>query len=121
MSLNLNFSGVESGFPKVAEGDHVMVIDDAELKDAANGQSQNLILSLSVASSDQEEEIGKKMKEYINIQESTMWRVKLFFEAMVGEEVEEIDMEPSDLVGQTFIATVEHDEKYANIVAFASN
>jgi hypothetical protein len=120
VSLDLNFSGIQDGFPKVAEGEHILVIDSAEVKASAKGDSQNLILKCTVTDSDLSDEIGKNHLEYVNIQASTMWRVKQFFIAITGNpDVEGVNMEPEDLVGSSFKASFEHDEKYANITAFA--
>jgi hypothetical protein len=119
MGINLNFSGVESGFSPAPEGDYTLVIYDAELKESKGGDSTNLILKMVISGGESD---GKKVLNYLNIQESTMWRVKEFFIAVTGDEdLEEFDLEDeSVLVGQTIGATlsVTEDGKYNSVEAW---
>jgi hypothetical protein len=72
---------------------------------------------MTVQGTDQD---GKKVRNYLNVQESTMWRVKEFFVALTGnEEIEEFDLDdPSVLVGNTIGATVTNDGKYNQVDAW---
>ena len=119
--LNLNFSGVESSFPVLPEGDYTLIISDCEVKEAASGTSQNIILKAVVTGGDKD---GHKLLQYLNVQDSTMWRVKEFFIALTGdEELEEFDLDdPSTLVGETVGATVSvtADGKYNSVDAWYS-
>ena len=117
MGLNLNFSGVEDGFPKLSEGDHILVIADVEIKDSKGGDSQNIVVDMVVNGG---EDDGKKLRSYINVQDSTMFRVKQFFVALTGDEdIEEINLDdPSILLGQTIGATVSFDGQYNQVDAW---
>jgi len=117
MGLNLNFSGVEDGFPKLSEGDHTLVIENVDVKESAAGNSTNIIVDM-VASGGVDD--GKKLRSYINVQDSTMWRVKQFFVALTGDEdIEEINLDdPSILLGQTIGATVSFDGQYNQVDAW---
>lgn len=117
MGLNLNFSGVQEGFPRVPDGDYTLVISDVEVKPSAKGDSDNIIVKAVVTGGDHD---GHKIQEYINVQESTMWRVKQFFVALTGDdELEEFDLDdPSVLVGNTIGATIVDDGEYNNVTAW---
>ena len=121
MSLNLNFSGVESGFPVLPEDDYTLIISDCQVKPSKDGKSTNIILTMVVSGGDND---GHKLLQYLNVQESTMWRVKEFFVALTGdEELEEFDLDdPYTLVGETIGATVSvtADGKYNSVDAWYS-
>ena len=116
MGLNLNFSGVENKFP-LFEGDFDFIITEAEVKPSAKGDSQNLIIRVEIQNG---EDAGKSFPQYINIQESTMWRVKAFFDAVMGEDVEDVDIEVDDLVGQAVSGTVTNDGQYNSVVSWVT-
>lgn len=121
MALNLDFSNVETGgFEKPSEGDHDFIIEDAEVKPSKAGDSENLVIKASVVGG---EEDGRSLLQFFSLKQEALWNVKLFLEALAGEELDGINIDESDLVGQTFRATVRHspDGKYANIAAYESN
>lgn len=119
--LNLDFSNVQEGFPLLPEDDYTLVITDCEVKEAANGNSQNIIVKMEVSGGDHD---GHKLLQYINVQASTMWRVKQFFVALTGDEdLQEFSLDdPGELVGNTIGATVTvtEDGKYNSVDAWYS-
>jgi Protein of unknown function (DUF669) len=117
MSLNLNFTGVESsGGQVLPEGDYSFVIVDADVKEAKSGTSSNLVVKVEISEG---EFAGKSFPQYINIQESTMWKAKQFLEAVLGTELDgEFDLDPSELVGQTVNGTLTNDGKYNSVGAW---
>lgn len=121
MGINLNFSGVENPFAPVPEGDYTLVISDVKVEPAKSGESTNIILDMVVSGGESD---GKKVRNYLNVQATTMWRVKEFFVALTGDdELEDFDLEDeSVLVGQTIGATlsVTEDGKYNGVEAWYS-
>jgi hypothetical protein len=123
MGINLNFSGVENAFAPVPEGDYTLVISDVKVEPSKNVDkpSTNIILDMVVSGGESD---GKQVRNYLNVQESTMWRVKEFFVALTGDEdLEEFDLDDeSVLIGQTIGATlsVTEDGKYNSVEAWFS-
>lgn len=120
MPLNLDFSDVDNSFEKPTEDDHVFLIEDAVVQPTKKGDSNNLVITASVVGGESD---GRSLKQFFNLQPQSLWKVKLFLEAVVGEELESITVHESELVGQTFIGTVRYSEdgKYANLEAFEHN
>lgn len=121
MPINLDFSGVDtSGFQKPEEGDHVFVISDAIVEPNKAQDSQNLKVRAEVVGGDSD---GRSVLSFFSFKEGALWNLKLFLEAIAGEELESVDIDEKDLVGKTFVGTVRHtdDGQYANIVAFEHN
>ncbi len=119
MTLNLDFSNAKE-FKNPDEGEHVFIIEDAEVKPSKAGDSNNLVIKASVVGGEND---GRNAIQYFSLKPEALWNVKLFLEAVAGEEMTEINIDESELVGQTFIATVIHSEdgKYANLEVFKSN
>jgi hypothetical protein len=121
--LNLDFSNVKDSFALVDEGEHLFIVEEVSTKPTKNDPSkENLVVTASVSGSGEND--GRTLVAYLPIQENTMWKIAQFFRAVSNDpEMESFDGEPEDLVGLTFIGTVEHtdsgDRTYANITAFA--
>lgn len=118
-NLNLDFSDVKT-FDKVDEGDHVFIVEEAEVKPAKSGETDNLVITASVVGGSND---GRSLKQFFNLGPNALWNAKLFLEAVHGETLTSVSLDTDDLVGQTFVGTVQHSEdgKYANLSAFESN
>jgi hypothetical protein len=112
--LNLNFDGVESSV-KLTDGDYDFIITEATLSKAASNTSDNLKVKLEITNGEFQ---GKSFPQYINIQATTMWRVKQFFDAVMNTDVQDVDIEADDLVGMTVSGTVTNDGQYNSVVAW---
>jgi len=124
MSLNLNFDNVETGFTIVDEGTFTFIVEDAKEKDNKAGDSTNVVINSTVV--DSGENNGRKVLTFFSMKENALWNFKLFLEALFGELPSgDFDLDLDDLVGKTFVATVEHTQVgtqvYANLTAYAPN
>jgi len=119
--LNLDFSNVErKTFEKPEEGEHVFVVSDAEVKPAKDKESNNLVIKADVVGGSSD---GRSLLQFFSLKQEALWNVRLFLEALAGEELETISIDTDRLVGQTFVGTVRHSEdgQYANLSSFESN
>ena len=117
MSLNLDFSDVKN--PLISEGDHTFEITDVKMAKTKKGDDMLKITSTVVSEGEDE---GKKNLLMFPIMESTLWNLQNFLEIFGFDTSGQLDLEPEDLVGQTFVGTIAHTEDgsrtYANVVAF---
>lgn len=119
--LNLDFSNTErKTFEKPEEGEHVFIISDAEVKPSKAGDSNNLVIKADVVGGSSD---GRSLMQFFSLKQEALWNVRLFLEAIAGEELETIDLDCAQLVGQTFVGTVRYSEdgQYANLSSFESN
>jgi hypothetical protein len=79
-------------------------VDDRLSKDK---QSTNLFVTYSImqSASDEEDAVrweGKDLKETINVQESTLWKVQAWLEAATGKEwrEDEMNLDPTEVMGR---------------------
>lgn len=119
--LNLDFSGVDrKTFEKPEEGEHVFIVSDAEVKPSKAGDSNNLVVKVEVVGGTSD---GRSLLQFFSLKQDALWNVRLFIEAIMGEEVEQFNINADQLMGETFVGTVKHspDGQYANLVAYESN
>ena len=119
--LNLDFSGVErKSFEKPEEGEHVFIVSDAEVKPSKAGDSNNLVIKAEVVGGDSD---GRSLLQFFSLKQDALWNVRLFIEAIMGEEVEQLSIDTDQLMGQTFVGTVKYspDGEYANLTAYEPN
>ena len=115
MAIKLDFTGVERSPYVDAIGEYVFVIADAETKDAKKGDSEVLELSLEVV--EPATYNGKKISAFISFHPKALWATRLFFEALLGQEVEgELPIEDErQLIGQHIGGIVIQNGKYYNV------
>lgn len=94
MNIDLNFTGVsrEGGSgPLLEEGRYLMTLVDCEAKQK-EGKSPTLHVVYEVGES--------KVRDFIVIHPNTLWRVRIWLEALTNQEIEgELSLNPKDLFG----------------------
>lgn len=115
--LNLDFTGVETGF-KLPEDDYLFRVEDLELKPSKAGDSNVLKVTCVVAEGEKE---GKKLTTWFSLKQEALWNLKLWLEAITGEPQEgALSLDMDALLGVEFIGTVRdtEDGKYSQIVTY---
>src|SRR5688572_6263056 len=85
--IDIDLGGVASAGTPLPEGDYKFLIEDATIERAKSGDSDNLVLKMSVASND---ENGRPHRENINIQKKTFPFVKAFLTALWNVEDDDV-------------------------------
>lgn len=84
------------------DGAYPVLIDKIDSKPSKKGDSTNLFVTYTILSAPENPEWeGKQVKETINVQESTLWKVQAFLEGATGKEWrdDEMQLDPDDLRG----------------------
>lgn len=107
MAIRLDFSNIEGGeFEPIPAGDYLVEIEKCEEKMSSSGNNM-LAMTFNVVEGDY---AGRKIFDNYVLTEKALWKLKSLFVAL-GEDVDGIlEFDPSDLIGQTFLATVSIEE-----------
>ena len=107
MAIRLDFSNIEGGeFEPIPAGDYLVEIEKCEAKTSSSGNDM-LTMTFNVVEGDY---AGRKIFDNYVLTEKALWKLKSLFVAL-GEDVDGIlEFDPSDLIGQTFLATVSIEE-----------
>lgn len=97
------------------DGSYLTRITKIDAQASKKGDSTNLFITLEIEKASDPEAsdwVGKEIKTLINVQESTLWSVQAFLEAVTEREWRDEDMsfDPDDLIGsQVWAEGVEGD------------
>lgn len=118
MALDLDFTNVPRS-NKLEEGDYIFVISDAEIEPNKAKDGQNLKVTFEV---DQPaEHNGRTFTQWFALKEKSLWSLRLFLEALLGEEIEgSFQMNESAFPGNKIGATIEVDGDYNKVTAWFS-
>ena len=107
-SLRVDMSGVESGGRNLPDGSYEFEIIESVVKESAEG-NQYISLKTKVASGSHK---GATVYDNLSLLPQALWKLRSLLEAL-GYDIPdgEMDLDPSDLVGEKFHAEVTN-EKY---------
>lgn len=118
MALDLDFTGVPRS-NKLDEGDYIFVISDAEIEPNKAKDGQNLKVTFEVEQPDVAS--GRVFTQWFALKEKSLWSVRLFLEALLGEEIEgSFSLNENSLPGNRIGATIEVDGDYNKVTAWFS-
>jgi hypothetical protein len=112
MALKINFTDVEGQrkFSPLPGGKYLMEVTDftegEASEQAKNPGAPTISWELTVADDAQnpEDAVGRKVWENQTIVQSSLWRLKAFLQACGFAADEEVDFEPDEVLGSTFVA-----------------
>lgn len=107
--VTIDFTGVESGFDRVPEGDYVLEVTKATIDNSGDSEHDYVAWTYKIVGGSKE---GKTIGDITSFAPKALFRLKNLLEAM-GAEIPDGDFEfePDDWIGQTVGATVT-DEEY---------
>lgn len=103
--IDLDFSGVPRS-NLLEEGLHTFTIEDISKQAAKKSDDPNkkTYPSLKVKYSTEE---GQKLTDYMSMNPDSLWRIRIFLEAVTGEEFDgPINIDPRELIGSQVKANV---------------
>lgn len=112
MPLDLDFSDVQRNNP-LEEGDYILMISDAEIQRNKANDGDNLVVTFEIV--EPADSSGRTIKQWFAIKPNSLWSLRAFLEAVLGEEIEgAFELNESALPGNRVGATLVQDGKYVN-------